>query len=123
MDADTQTIYEEIINVAKNGDVVYYSEIAPLIGLDLNLTKDRNRIIAILDGINKAEHGEGRRLLTAVVVNKNRKIPGAGFFKLAIKLGFHSSAEDDFKFWLKELRRVHKHWRKIGTARRQARNQ
>ena len=113
MDADTKTIYEEIINVAKNGDVVYYSEIAPLIGLDLKSTKDRNRIIAILDGINKSEHSEGRPLLSAVVISKSRKMPGAGFFKLAIKLGLYSGGEDDFKFWLKELlRRVHDYWAK-----------
>ena len=110
MDADTKTIYEKIKEVAENGDVVYYSEITPSICLDMRLHKDRRRIGAILDGINRTEHSEGHPLLSAVVISKSRKMPGPGFFKLAIKLGLHFGGEDDFKFWLKELRRVHDYW-------------
>ena len=110
MDADTKTIYEEIKEVAKNGGTVHYSEIAPLIGLDLNSRKDLNRLIDILDGINRSEHNEERPLLTAVVVNKNTKIPGDGFFNLAKKLGLYNGG-DNRKYWQAELQRVHAHWR------------
>ena len=119
MDADTKTIYEEIKEIAKNEDVVYYGEIAPSVGLDMRLHNDRRRIGAILDGINRTEYSEGRPMLSAVVISKSRKMPGPGFFKLAIKLGLHFSGEDDFKFWLKELRRVHNHWSEICATRRQ----
>ena len=120
MDADTKTIYEEIKEVAKNGDVVYYSEIAPSICLDMRLHKDRKRIGAILDCINRSERDKGRPLLSAVVVRKIQKMPGTGFFRLAKDIGLQVRGEDNFKFWLKELRRVHHHWCKIGTTHCQA---
>ena len=116
MDAETKAIYEEIIKVAQNEDVVTYSELARRADISIWLP----RIAPILERIIKIEHSAGRPLLTAVVIRKSDNMPGSGFFRLAIKLGLHSDGEDDFKFWLKEIRRVHSHWRKIGTTPRQA---
>ena len=110
MDADTKIIYEEIIEVAKRRDDVYYSELAPLIGLDLGSPEGPGRIGAILERISRTEDSEDRPLLSAVVIGKRNDIPGDGFFRLAKVLGLQSSGEDDFKFWQKEIRRVHDHW-------------
>ena len=114
MDAGTKAVYEEIVKVAQSEDVITYSKLGRRTG------NAPTGIGPILDGINKIENKAGRPLLWAVVVSKTRNIPGDGFFDLAKSLGLQSSGEDNFKFWLKELRRVHDHWTKSETARRQA---
>ena len=117
MDAKTKAVYEEIIKVAQNEDVITYSEVARRAGINTNWNGWRARIGAILDHINRIEHCEGRPLLSAVVVRKSSNMPGAGFFRLTKTLGLQSSGEDNFKFWLKEIRRVHDYW---GEMRRRS---
>ena len=112
MDSDTKTIYEEIKDVAKSGVYVNYGDIAPLVGLDMEMPGDRLRISAILDCINRVEHRAGRPLLSAVVILKEENKPGAGFFDLAKELRLQSPNEDDLMFWIGELRRVHTYWAK-----------
>ena len=111
MDEETQIIYEKIREVARDGIYVNYGDIAPLIGLDMEMPEDRDRIGAILDCINRIEHKKGRPLLSAVVILKDANMPGAGFFKLAKCLGLQSQDEDNLMFWINELRRVHDYWR------------
>ena len=82
----TQAIYEEILKVAKRKSTVYYSDVAPLAGLDLDLLVHRIRIAQILDGISTSEHEAERPLLSAVVVGKGTGRPGKGFFDLARRL-------------------------------------
>lgn len=119
MDSETKAVYEEIIKIAQNEDVITYSELARRAGISIWIP----RIAAILEHINEIEHSAGRPLLTAVVIRKSDNMPGAGFFKLAIKFGLHSSGGDNFMFWLKEVHRVHNYWSESGETRRQARNQ
>ena len=111
MDEKTQIIYNKIREIARDEDYTYYSEIAPLIGVDIKTNWGRNRIGAILDCINRIEHSEGHPLLSAVVILKDANMPGAGFFKLAKCLGLQSPNEDNLMFWIRELRRVHDYWR------------
>ena len=111
MDAETKAIYEKIKRVAKKGEYVNYGDIAPLVGLDMEMPGDRIRIGAILDCINRVEHRAGRPLLSAVVILKDENKPGMGFFDLAKELRRQSSNEDDLLFWIEELIRVHAHWR------------
>ena len=106
MDAGTKAVYEKIIKVAQNEDVITYSELASCVGIS-NLGA-----IPILDRINKIENCEGRPMLSSVVVSKSRNIPGDGFFRLAKDLGLQSEGEGNVKFWLKEIRRVHDYWGK-----------
>ena len=109
MDADTQTIHDELLRVARNGCITYYSKIAPLIGLSMELPQDRDRLGEILGSISTREHNCGRPLLSAVVVLMEKNIPGDGFFTLARALGTRQG-NDDTMYWLGELRRVHDYW-------------
>ena len=111
MDAGMKAVYEEIIEIAKNDDVITYSELAS------RTDNAPTGIGPILDRINNIERCEGRPMLSAVVISKSRNIPGAGFFKLAKKLGLQSDDEGNVKFWLKEIRRVHDYW---GEMRRRS---
>ena len=112
MDEETQIIYDKIREVARNEDYIYYSSIAPLIGLDIKTNWGRKRIGAILDRINKKEHCVGRPLLSAVVIRKSANIPGAGFFRLTENLKLKPPNGDNLKFWIKEIQRVWNHWGK-----------
>ena len=104
-----ESIYEELLRVAKRKGIVYYSDIAPLAELDMNLDDHRIRIAQILDGISTSEHEAGRPLLSAVVIGKGTNRPGKGFFELARRVGLHGSS-DDRKYWLQERQRVHDYW-------------
>ena len=111
MDESTQTIYKAIAKVAKSGGTTYYSDIAPLVGLDMGFPPDRNRISDILDEISRIEHANGNPLLSAVVILKEENIPGQGFFTLAQSLGLcDGNPDSELEFWIQELRRVHEHW-------------
>ena len=109
MNAGTERIYEELRRVARSEDVTYYSCVAPLVGLDMDLLEDRNRIANILDRISTTEHQAGRPLLSAVVIRKDKNMPGRGFFNLARRLRLHD-ANNDFQYWFREIRSVHTYW-------------
>ena len=112
MEEPQQAIYEQLVRVAERGGTTYYSDIAPLAGVDMGCAVDRNRLFQILDGISRSEHSEGRPLLSAVVVRWAEKTPGIGFFTLARELGMHGGG-DDAQYWAEELGRVHQQWRPI----------
>ena len=106
MTTSSQKIYAEILRVAKNKGMTFYSDIAPLAGLNMGMASDRSRIANILDSISTAEHRSGRPLLSAVVILKEENIPGQGFFSLAKRLGLYDGS-DDTQYWTEEVRRVH----------------
>ena len=112
MNANTLAIYDELRRVAKDGSITRYSDIAPLAHLDMDSPEDRNCIADILDDISRSEHDAGRPLLSAVVIRKDTNIPGQGFFNLAKSLRL-PGADDDVLFWVKEVQRVHDHWRQV----------
>ena len=89
-----QAIHEELLRVARSQRVVNYSDVAPLAGLNMDSPEDRNRIADILDVISQAEHRAGKPLLSAVVIRRDKNMPGAGFFNLARRLGLHGSGND-----------------------------
>jgi len=111
-----QEIYERLQEVARRRNVVYYSEIAPLAGLDMSLECDRAEIGCLLGEISTCEHEHGRPLLSAVVVHKpdpqseESLGPGQGFFTLARELGLMAPDDDEDDFWQHELRRAYDHW-------------
>lgn len=102
-------IYEKLKEIAKNGAVTYYNDIAPMAGLNMNLPHDRYEIGILLDEINKYERTAGRPMISAVVVQKGNLKPGKGFFKLARTLGLLIGSDED-KFYIQELHKVHDYW-------------
>jgi len=111
-----QEIYERLQEVARRRNVVYYSEIAPLAGLDMSFECDRAEIGRLLGEISTYEHEHGRPLLSAVAVYKPDEQreeslgPGPGFFTLVRELGLMPLGEEEQDFWVRELRHVHDHW-------------
>ena len=87
-------IYQKIKSVARNQDIVFYGEIAPLAGLDMSSPDDRIEIGHLLGEISRYEHMQGRPMLSAVVVHKDNNKPGSGFFELAHELGVYDGMDD-----------------------------
>ena len=104
-----EQIYEKLKEVARANTVIYYSDIAPLAGLDMSLPNDRYEIGTILDDINRHERESGRPMLSSIVVQKETLMPGQGFFTLARALGLFIGNDRD-KFYIQELRKVHDYW-------------
>lgn len=111
MDADTQTIYEELKDVARAGQTRFYGDLSELI----DLPPRSRRLYRILDSINLHEHGEERPLLSALVVRRGFRIPGDGFFSQAKKLGKYDDSNNDATshatFWVEEVHRIWDYWK------------
>lgn len=101
---------ERLIQVAASQDVVYYSEIAPLVAIDMSSPPDREEIGRLLGEISEFEHDQGRPLLSAVAISHDGNRPGKGFYNLAQELGLHEGSHHD-SFWTRELKRVHAVWK------------
>lgn len=107
-----QEIYERLKEVARNGELITYGEIAPLAGLNMESQGDRTKMGELLGEISTYEHEHGRPMLSAVVVQSGIGYPGEGFYNLARDLGIHHSHDEmsDMEFFVKEVKKVHQYW-------------
>jgi hypothetical protein len=108
------TLYEKLLDLAKTKKLASYSEVAPLIGLDMAQEADRDEIARKLGDIVFFEHENNRPMLTALVVHQGGdNNPGEGFFSAAEKIGLFKSSRDPMKrliFWSNQVTLVHNHW-------------
>ncbi len=108
-----RVVYERLQEVARNQSLTAYEDVAALANLDMHFAHDRDEISRILDEISTFEHSQGRPLLSAIVVHKEREnfgIPGKGFFTMARRLKRLHPGEDEKNFWRGEVSRVHREW-------------
>ena len=104
-----ENITQRLREVSRDLSITYYSDVAPMAGLDMGLPNDRHQIGMILDEINREEMQMNRPMLSAVVVQKDTLRPGRGFFNLAQSLGLMADGDEE-RFYSQELRRVHDYW-------------
>lgn len=95
-----------MIAAARKERTITYTDIAAKLGNDLQ--PHESPLWNLLGEVAEAENAAGRSLLSAVVVLKDKGIPGSGFFDLASKLG--RDVKDEVAFFSEELKKVHKHW-------------
>lgn len=100
----------------ENGGICHYSDVSDYLKIQfgINIEPISTAMANLLGDISESEFNKGDPLLSVVVVNKETKTPGDGFFKLAKDLGlFNGSlknkAEKD-AFFIAELKRVHEFW-------------
>lgn len=98
-----------LIKTAKNRKIINYGEIAKSIGLDLQKQEDKSQIFKILQNISVEEHKNNRPLLACLVVRKDSRTPGIGFFKQA-KYDLGYQFEDDIYFFNNELKKTYEYW-------------
>jgi len=101
-------VYQKLIQVARSGSLISYSEIAPLVTDKIN--SPRSPVLGkVLRGICSYEVKHGRPMLGSVVVHKTDGHPGKGYFKGAWSLGLFSGGEE-LIFWKAELEKVYRYW-------------
>jgi hypothetical protein len=97
-----------LIEAAKKCETIAYSDLVPKIKA-INLPRNSPAFWDMLGEISTEENADGRGMLTAIVVHgQGDTLPGAGFFKLAKRLGRDFS--DKRAFWIEELKRVYRAW-------------
>ena len=99
-----EIVREKLIEVARQRNLITYSEVARLVG-----TSPVSVGPLILDRINRREHKEGRPLLSALVVKKDTRGPGSGFYELASSLGLYNN-KGRLEYWQQKVQKVYDFW-------------
>jgi hypothetical protein len=90
-------IREMLIDLAGRGETITYGTLIESVGLKPLVPADRTKVFNILDDINQDEFdANGGILLSAIVHNKAKGIPGGGFFSLADRLNMARSSDTSF---------------------------
>lgn len=107
-------IYDRLVDLARTQRLTTYSDIAPLAGLSMDVDQDRERISQLLSEIVLHEVGQGRPMLTAIVVHRGSdNNPGEGFFSIATELGLFNGSRQQLQrleFWVRQVQLVNGHW-------------
>lgn len=94
---------------ARRGQTISYSELADEIQA-ARFDPASGAFAALLGDVSTQEFGEGRGMLTVLVVHKGGDMkPGKGFFDLAYSLGLTG---DEESIWIEQFRFVTDAWRK-----------
>ncbi len=105
-----RAIYDKLKEVAQQKQLITYKELASVVGLDWNKNYGKCRQIpSILRDICTSEVEQGHPMLAAVVVRKDTRMPGSGFFALAPCLG-RCQSEANYSFWIPERDAVWSLW-------------
>lgn len=94
-----------IVRVGKRDDFITYSELAAAIK-SIHLEPHHFEMNRLLDQISKEEDAAGRGIITALVVLKDERVPGEGFWATARDIG--RVWTDKWVFWAEEVKRVMK---------------
>ena len=106
-------VYSELINAARYKGITTYQAIAEIMGLPLTGNYMAKETGQILGEISEDECGNGRPMLSALVVGASG-LPGSGFLKLARGLGKlqDDSDMDEHRFWDEEKAAVYATWQR-----------
>jgi hypothetical protein len=108
------TLYNILIDLARNDKLAAYSEVAPLIALDMAREEDRNEIARRLGEIARHEYDNNRPMLTSLIVHYgDDNNPGEGYSSIANELGLYNGSRNAIArltFWAGQVRDVYNHW-------------
>lgn len=105
-----QTLYDRLVRAAREGKLLTYGKVAPLVHLDMANPQDRKAIGELLGVISRQEHRSGRPMLSSIVVQSEGGRPGKGFFTLAAELRLFDQADEEDAFWALEVGRTFEFW-------------
>jgi len=106
---------KKLIEVARKGKqnpsegIIFYEEIMEFLGLDRENPKDREKVGIILGEISDYERDNNRPLLSTIVVHKNDKMPGKGFFGYCPDEFYYNELKKR-KWYFEQLRKVWDYW-------------
>jgi hypothetical protein len=104
----------ELIQRAKQKKMITYSALCNSV-TSIHFTPDDAALHQLLGEISGDENGDGRGMLTAIVVLKggdNPDTPGGGFYACAKNLGYNVKPGDVEKlaFWAEQVKAVFSFW-------------
>ncbi len=100
-------MHVELIELAKQGRIVTYGELALL--LPIYVHPGSYAFTRLLGQVCSAADEAGEGPLCALVVSKSTGVPGAGFFRGAAEQGIDVS--DYERYWREQVERVFARWR------------
>jgi hypothetical protein len=108
-------VYCELIHAAQSRSLVTYKRVGELMGITTpgnHLSRETGEMIGTISA-NELEHG--RPMLSAIVVQSEKPVPGDGFYNWAMRLNRYDPSlyakPDDF--WHFELGEVYKTWTSV----------
>ena len=105
-------LYAVLLSAARKGEPRVYSEVAPVVGLDMNDPSHRLEIGELLGLISRAEVRESRPMLSSMIIHKTDFASiGEGFYTLATELGRLKPGEKHEDFLIKEMNVTIARWR------------
>ena len=105
-----EDVYNRLVEVARSGGLISYSDLASEAGLNLKRKPDSEEFVRMLDAIADHELANGRPLLPALVVRGDTQMPSGGLLKYA-KAKNLPNTEDEITFFATESRRVYAEWK------------
>jgi hypothetical protein len=110
---DYTRVYKRLLEAAREGEIVYYLDVAKIMGLAMTAADLRREVAHLLAEISQNEHYQGRPMLSAIVVS-SKNAPVAGFFELAHHFGKLKmrTPEAETHFWEEEKAAVYEKWGK-----------
>lgn len=103
-------VHGTLVEAARARGFVHYSELARMLGIDMDNPHFGAQVGRILGEISTDEVANGRPMLSAIVVSKDDMLPGKGFFKLGQELHQVQPGEDEVAFAIRQIRLVHEYW-------------
>jgi hypothetical protein len=105
------TIFEVLKNAAKQKQTMSYKDLIEKANLpyDIGSIADRTAIGDDLGEISAFCDDQGKPLISALVIDQQKNMPGLGFFKLAHNLGKYDGSTNEKKrekYWIQELNEV-----------------
>ncbi|MDO8468161.1 MAG: hypothetical protein Q7S29_00175 [Candidatus Peribacter sp.] len=103
-----ERIREILVQKAKDKQLIYYSELSPMLSNILTIGAHDPPLHHMLGEVSSSEDTAGRGLLSVLVIDKENHQPGHGFFDLARERG--RDIADDDKLFAKEVQNVFDAW-------------
>ena len=107
---DDEAIRSRLIAAAKGRETVYYSDLAKATGRPMKGPNWAVHIGRILGRISSEEAQDGRPLLSVIVVSRDTKLPGGGFYNLGKELHLLDPGESEEAFIGRQMERVFDYW-------------
>ena len=111
---EKHAVYERLVQAARAGEFVHYSELAKMLNIDMDNPYFGAQVGKVLGQISEDEIAAGRPMISAIVVSKDTMLPGHGFFNLGQELHQIDPGEDEIGFAVRQMRKVHEYWRTRG---------
>jgi hypothetical protein len=105
-----RALHDTLVAAARRREVLFYSQVGPMLRLNFESPADRNRIGHLLGEVSRYEYSEGRPFLSRVVWYKDMSSPGPGLFRLGVELGAVRGTEDELAFAIRQVNATHEFW-------------